>query len=477
MQGKKVVILGAGPAGLSAGWKLSLEGVQVDILEKEAVVGGLSRSTRKDGFIFDLGGHRFITKDELVLAEIEALMGEELLMRSRKSVIRLQGKFFSYPLMIGDVLRKMKPSISLKTGVDLLFTKLGVYSKLPDISFEGWIIKRFGKTLYDLYFAPYSYKLWGIPSSQISSAWGPQRISLLNVTDVLLRALGKKKDEPRTYAGSFLYPKGGIGQIAERMSDQIEKKHGRIHLNSDVKKIIFNGKRIERIIYLQDGKEKDISADFIVSTIPLPEFILSLYPRVDDRYTATASNMAFRSIKFFHLMINREFITHDTWIYVPEEKYIFFRIQNRRNWSPTTVPPGQNALTLEIACNKNDAIWNCPDKEIFERCIKDLEDLKLVTREQVTGYFTETIENAYPVYTIDYAEKINIIYKLLANIESFISIGRQGLYRYNNMDHSIKMGILAAWHILRGYPRKKILEIATEHEIFDWQDFSYCNGA
>jgi protoporphyrinogen oxidase len=163
-------------------------------------------------------------------------------------------------------------------------------------------------------------------------------------------------------------------------------------------------------------------------------------------------------------------------MYIPEEKYIFFRIQNRRNWSSTTVPQGKNALTLEIACNKNDQIWNCSDQEIFQRCIKDLEDLKLIKRDQVAGYFIESTEHAYPIYTIDYAEKIKILYKFIANIENFISIGRQGLYRYNNMDHSIKMGILTAGHILHGYSKEKVLETATENEIFDWQDPGYHGG-
>lgn len=148
----------------------------------------------------------------------------------------------------------------------------------------------------------------GYSPSQISSAWGAQRISLLNITDVLLRALGKKKDAPRTYASNFLYPKGGIGQISERMSKEVERKHGRVHLNSEVKRIILNGNGIENIIYTQNGKEKNVSADFIISTIPLPEFILNIHPKINDIYISTAETMAFRSIKFLHLMLNRSLL-------------------------------------------------------------------------------------------------------------------------------------------------------------------------
>ena len=473
---KHIIILGAGPAGLSAARELAREGVQVDVLEMESQVGGLCRSTKKDGFIFDLGGHRFITKDNLVLTEVEELMGDELMTRPRKSVIRLQGKFFAYPLEFGDILKKMHPWISFKSGIDFILTRIGAYSRMMDNSFENWIIKRFGRTMYDIYFGPYSHKLWGILPSRISADWAAQRISLINITDVLLRALGKKQNMPKTYADNFLYPKDGIGQISEFMAEEIKKKQGKIHLNAKVEKIIINNNRIEKIIYMQDDERKAISGDYIVSTIPLPELILSIEPKIDDRYLSVAKTMRFRSIRFLHLMLDREQINDNTWIYVPEKKYLFFRIQNRRNWSPTAVPEGKNALTLEIACDKNDAIWNADEKEIVKRCIADLEELGLITADMVSSYFTERIEHAYPIYSIDYQEKIKTIYDFLSRIKDFMPIGRQGLYRYNNMDHSIKMGILAAKHILHTYPRQKIFEIATENIIFDWQDPGYHDG-
>lgn len=473
---KHVVILGGGPAGLSVGWKLSKEGIKVDILEMNPQAGGLCQSTRKGDFIFDLGGHRFITKDEFLFAQIQELMGQELLLRPRKSVIRLQNKFFAYPLEIKDVLIKMNPWISFKSGVDFFLTRLGRYSEMPDDSFQNWVIKRFGRTMYDIYFGPYSQKFWGVPPNEISSSWAAQRISLLNITDVFLRALGKKKDMPKTYAHSFLYPKKGIGQISERMAEEIEKNNGVIHFNARATKVILKNNHIEKIIYIQDKEEKEISGDFVISTIPLPEFILSIEPKVEDRYANIAQRMKFRGIKFLHLILNIEYVTDNTWIYVPEERYSFFRIQDRRNWSPTTVPEGKNALTLEIACNKGDSVWNASDDEIFQRCVKDLRNMGLIERNAIIDYFTEKTAYAYPVYSLDYNEKIEPIYEFLSTIEDFIPIGRQGLFRYNNMDHSFKMGLLTAQHILYGYPRQNILEIATEGIIFDWHDPGYHDG-
>jgi len=458
---KHVVILGAGLAGLSAGWQFAREGIQVDILEMDPCVGGLCRSTSRDNFIFDLGGHRFITKNNLLLTELKKLMGGELMVRSRKSAIRLQGKFFSYPLELIDVLTKLNPWISFKSGLDLLLTKLRTYSKMPDVSFENWIIKRFGRMMYDIYFRPYSHKLWGIPPMQISSLWAAQRISLINITDVFLRALGKKKNIPKTYTHNFFYPKKGIGQISERMAEEI-KKIGEVHLNAKIKKIILKNSQIEKVIYIQDNKEKEISGDFVVSTIPLPEFILSIEPKVEDRYLSIAKAMKYRSIKFLHLMLNIEQVTNNTWIYVPEEKYCFFRIQDRRNWSPTVVPDGKNALTLEIACNKNEPIWNACDEEIFEQCIKGLEELELITRSAVTDYFTEKKEHAYPIYSLDYQEKIRITYEFLSGIKDFVSIGRQGLFQYNNMDHSMGMGLRTVDYLLSRCSKEEIFQIGYD---------------
>lgn len=467
----RVVVMGAGPAGLAAAWKLAEANCQVEVVEKEDVPGGLCRSLKRKGYIFDLGGHRFITKDEDINREVEDLMGDSLLLRPRQSVVRLYGKFYKYPLDAKDLAFNMNPLTSIRCFLGYLRAAVKKRSQTgPDLSFEDWVVNRFGKPLYEIYFKPYSEKLWGIPPSQVSSDWAAQRISLVNLWDVFLRLLGKKKDEPKTYATSFYYPKEGIGQISEEMARRIGEKGGRIHFRHRVKAVRMREGKIKTVVCEGEKGEREFAADVFVSTIPLPEFALSLTPPVGSEYREVAAKMRFRSLRFLHLFVDAEQVTPNTWIYIPEGKYPFFRVQEMRNWSPTTVPAGKTSLTLELACDEGDEIWQAKDEEIYRLCMSGFRELGLVSEEKVTGYFTSRASHAYPIYTLDYRGQVRKMYKLILGIENLVAIGRQGLYRYNNMDHSIKMGFLASEVITKDLAREKILAVASESRVFDWQD-------
>jgi len=466
---KKIVILGAGPAGLSAAWKLSLANVDVEIIEAESQVGGQCRTIRYKEYHFDLGGHRFITQNTELAKEIYNLMSDEFIDRPRKSSIRLKGKYFNYPLDGKDLLKNLNITLSIKCFGNYLFTALkNKFFPKPDNSFEDWVVNRFGRSLYNLYFGPYSAKLWGIEPTKISADWAAQRISLLNLWDVFLRLLGKKKNMPKTYATKFYYPEKGIGRIPERMAEVIEEKGGKIHLNSKVKTIITNGNKIDSIVYENDGKDKKISGDYIVSTIPLPDLVKIISPEIGTAYREAASFLTFRALKFLNITLNKNSFSDNTWIYIPEEQYIFMRIQEPKNWSQDSAPEGKTSIILEIACNVGDNIWNAPDKEIYERCIEDLKKLGFADiKEKTIDYFTTLIEHAYPIYTLNYKKLLRKVFAIVNPFENLICCGRQGLFRYNNMDHSIEMGLLTAEHILFGLPREEIYKIADEDEIFE----------
>jgi protoporphyrinogen oxidase len=465
---KKVVVLGGGPAGLSAAWKLARGGFDLELIELESQVGGLCRTIKHGDFYFDLGGHRFLTQDKTVFDEIKGLMKDDIVVRPRKSVIRLKGKFFDYPLGAKDLLKKMNPLITAKCFIDYLITMvINKINPKQDLSLQDWITHRFGKSLYDIYFGPYSEKLWGMSPTQISADWAAQRISLLNLWDVFLRLLGKKVDAPKTYAEEYLYPKQGIGMISDRQADEIRKFKGKIHLKSRVSKIAIKDNQIQSVHFETNGSKHKIDPDYVINTIPLPDFVRMIDPLPENNIIETSKKMKFRGLRFLNIKLNREQVSDNNWIYIPERQYLFFRIQEPKNWSPYNVPAGKTSLILEIASDKGDDIWDKPDEEILKRCVKDLKALGLDIEKDIIECFSTRAPYSYPIYDLDYKEKIKVIVDYLDKYENLISCGRQGLYRYNNMDHSIKMGFLAADHLLSDIPKSKVYGIASEQEGFE----------
>lgn len=464
-----IAVLGGGPAGLSAAWKLGEAGKKVIVVEKYSIPGGLCRTIQHGDFIFDLGGHRFLTQDQTLLEEIVNLMGDDLLGRPRTSVILLRNKYFKYPLDSKDLIFKMNPFISLKCFLDYLFTR--IKCKLipqPDNSFEDWVVNRFGRSLYNIYFGPYSKKLWGISPTKIAADWSAQRISLLNLWDVFLRLFLKKKDTPKTYATEFLYPKKGIGQIADKMVDRITANGGEILYDLCAKEIHLENNSIKEIIATdKEGKERIITADYYISSVPIDAFILGTSPAPDKKYVDAASKMTYRGVLLLFITIDLPKITDNTWMYIPEDKYFFFRIQEPKNWSPTLVPEGKTSLILEVACSKGDDVWNMKDADIFEQCVLSLKKLNLFNTDKIMDYFTLRIGHAYPIYDLDYKGYVQAALEFVYNLDNAICIGREGLYRYNNMDHSIKMGFMSADYIQGKISYEDILTIASENEVFE----------
>ncbi len=468
----KVLIVGAGPAGLTLGLRLSEAGVPVEIIEADDRVGGLCKTIHFKGCYFDLGGHRFITKDKNIQSFLEKLMGDDLLVRPRKSIICLKDKKIAYPVNAKDIVSKLGLKFSTQAFLDYFLTSTlqRFYPRL-DSSFEQWVINRYGVTLYNFYFGPYSKKLWGIKPCQISHRWAEQRILLLNLGDVIAKMLWKKGNSPPTYAHQFCYPKNGIGQIFEKIAEKITVLGGAIRVSSGLSKVKVSGDKIISISYRTSGGAiKETSGDYIINTAPLPSFINMLSCNDNGNNEEITENSHYRSIRFMNVCLDLPSITDNTWIYVPESEIVFFRIQELRNWSPTVVPEGKTALTLEIACDYNDKIWKMPEDELWQLCYRGLVRLGLLKSNNVLWYFSSYARHAYPIYYLDYEKNVNKMYFYISKIKNLRCIGRQGLFRYNNMDHSIKMGLLTAEHILNGYPFSEVMKIATEHAIFDWQD-------
>ena len=438
----EIVILGAGLAGLACGIKFAEKNIPALIIEKEDSVGGLSRSIRRDGFIFDLGGHRFLPKDKEIEIFSKSLFNNEALgVIDRKSQILMSNKFLMYPPEIKDILRKLGPLTCAECVLGGLYRRAR-HNILKDAekSLRDWLLNRFGKKLYEIYFGPYSSKLWGKDASEISADWAAQRISVSSISVAMRHLLSKRHTQ--TYARNFLYPKGGIGQIAEQMAARVSVK-GKIHTGHTIKKVTRcpGGFRVES----QNKKGRQVFfARKLVCTIPLPDFVLMFEEDISNSVKEAAKNLSFRSIRFLNIMIDAPQITDNTWIYIPESKYIFFRIQELINWHPENCAADKTSLTLEIACEKNDKRWQMDDKELLRLCLEDLKKMGFDLRNKVIGYFSSFAEHAYPVYTMDYAEHLNKIYEYFKGQDDIILCGRQGLFRYINMDDCMKTGFLAA---------------------------------
>ncbi len=446
---KKILVLGGGPCGLSAAWELSKYGYDVTVIEKEAKVGGLCITNEYKGYRFDLGGHRFISKNKELVENVCRIMGDELLTSNRKSVILLKGKTFDYPLSARDIFLKMDLWTNVKAFTSYLiavFTKI-VFRK-KDISFEDWIVNRFGRTLYNLFFGPYTGKLWGISPKFISSDWASQRISLLNLKDVLFRLLKLKKGTPRTYAKGYFYPKKGIGQMFDIMSEEISKMGGKIVLNATVSGIKVNNNAIESICYVQRGVTRTIDCDAIISTIPLPDLIKAFPGYLTKDIMRNASALKFRSVRFLNILVDQPDISDNTWMYVSEGKYIMTRIQEPKRRSPFSAPEGKTSVMLEIPCNENDETWNCPEETLLKRCLADLKELGIDIHDKVTGYFTTSVIHGYPVYSLDYSMHRQKLFDFLDCYENLITCGRQGTFRYIFMDTAMEMGIAAAQNLM-----------------------------
>lgn len=463
-----VAILGAGAAGLSAAWLLAEAGKNVCVVERDRQVGGLSKSVRREGFTFDLGGHRVLTREERVLERLKALLGDELLVRSRKSQIRFRRNYYAYPLSGHDLVLKLPPWTSAHCFAGYVASRLkGLVRSPRDDSLEAWIVNRFGRALYELYFGPYSEKLWGRSPSEISSDWAVQRISLLDLTDVILRLLHLRKGTPKTYAAEFYYPSHGIGTIWEKVADVVTDAGGQVLLNTSATRIETGEAGALAVVAERDGTAMRIEADTLVSTIPLPALVAALDPAQAQPVLDAALGLEFRSVRFLNVMLDLPQVSDNTWIYASDQDTLFFRIQEPRNWSPHNAPEGSTSLILEIACDAGDETWRASDDEILVRCMEDLKRMGFDVADAVLGHFSTRAEHAYPIYDLQYTDKLRTLRPALDAIPDLICCGRQGLFRYNNMDHSMHMGFLAAEVALGRQPREVVWQVGTEGEIFE----------
>jgi protoporphyrinogen oxidase len=444
---KTTLVLGGGPAGLTAGYLLEQAGRDVVVLEAEDQVGGLAKTVEIDGYRFDLGGHRFFTKSIEVETLWHEILGDEFLRRPRMSRIYWNNRYLDYPLRGADVIRKLGPIELARCLASYL--RAAVRRNKVDDSLEDWVSNRFGRRLFELFFKSYTEKVWGVPTSEIRAEWAAQRIKGLSFFSAARAAfLGNKGDKVKSLISEFNYPRFGPGQMWDAMTVAIENEGGEVRLEAPVTRIELAG---GRVVEIEAGGDSYALPDTVISSLPLRAVVEMASPAPPQDVLDAARGLRYRDFLSVALVVDGEDLFPDNWIYIHEPRVRVGRIQNFRSWSPWMVPdPDKACVGLEYFCFEGDDLWMMDDAALVELATRELEQLNLAPRSNVDRGFAIRVPKAYPIYDADYAERVATIRTWLDGIENLQQVGRNGLHRYNNSDHSMLTAMRAVDNLLAG---------------------------
>jgi protoporphyrinogen oxidase len=451
LSGRKVVIVGAGPAGLTAAYELSKWNVPAVVLEADNTVGGLSRTVNYKDYLFDIGGHRFFTKWEEVNRIWNEILPDRFLERPRLSRILYRKRFFYYPLRPKDVLFGLGVVESVRVIFSYLKSRLFYYHNEQNL--EQWVSNRFGKRLYEIFFKTYTEKVWGVPCSQIGAEWAAQRIRGLSLNTVVRNALFRQKQSKvKTLLRSFHYPEHGPGEMWETMAEVLGKKQYPVLLERRVVRILHDHTGVTAFETAgPHGYERFVGTDFI-SSMPIRELIQALNPPAPEKVQMAARRLRYRDFLIVSLIIRRKDVMPDNWIYIHDPGIHVGRIQNFKNWSPAMVPdPNKTCLGMEYFVFENDSLWSRPDHELVELAKSEIALLGLAREEEIDDGVVVRMPKAYPMYGDGWLKHVATIRQYLENaLPNLQLVGRNGMHKYNNQDHSMMTAQCAARNIVGG---------------------------
>ena len=458
-----VVILGAGPAGLSTAYELKKQGVQPIVLEKSDKVGGIARTETYKNYYFDIGGHRFFSKIDQVNTLWHKMLGNDFQKVRRMSRIYYEGRLFNYPLSISNALLNLGVLESVLVMLSYFNAQFRPYSR--EETFEQWVSNRFGRRLYKTFFKTYTEKVWGMPCNKIQADWAAQRIKGLSLIAAVSNALLGVKTA-KSLIDEFYYPKRGPGMMWQRFKESIEDEGGIVRLNAEVIGVKHNNGRIVGVTFLDGDKSTEIPVEHLISSIPVTKLVAFLDPMAPGEVLSAAQRLSYRAFIIVVLIIDKSDLFPDQWIYIHDSAVKVGRIQNFKNWSAAMVPdPKKTSIGMEYFCTEGDAVWTMPDEELIDLASRELFELGLSETDKIIDSFIVRQPSAYPVYSSDYRNHIDVIKNYLKRIENLQTIGRNGMHRYNNMDQSMHVGMMAAQNCLGA--NHDLWEINEEREYLE----------
>lgn len=460
------VVVGAGPAGLTAAYQLSKADMPVVVYEASDAAGGISQTVQRDGWRFDIGGHRFFTK----VPQVEALWHEildddEFLLRPRMSRILYEGKFFDYPLRAWGALK----TLGLLEAMRCVGSYLWVRVRPPkdQSAFEGWVAARFGWRLYRMFFKTYSEKVWGVPATEIQADWAAQRIKNLSLAGAVANALLPKRNQKKitTLIEEFQYPKYGPGMMWERATELVGKNGGEVVFNAPVETIHRDGRRAVGVTAGHDGTRARRDCDHVISSMPLSELVACMDPPAPEQVREAAAGLGYREHLTVALVLPGEDGFPDNWIYVHTRGVQVGRVQNFGSWSPYMVKEGLTCLGLEYFVNEGDELWSTADDELVALAKRELEATGLAKAHRVKAGYVARMPKAYPIYDEHYRRNVDVIREwLAAEATNVYPVGRNGMHKYNNQDHSMFTAMLTAENIITGIDTHDVWSVNVEQE-------------
>ncbi len=446
--GDRVLIVGGGPAGLTAAYLLVQAGARVSVLESSDMLGGLSQTARYKGYRFDIGGHRFFTKVAPVERLWHEILGPEFIQVPRLSRIHYGGKYFDYPLRAWNALSGLGPIEAVRILSSYLRSKLR--PSPVEENFEQWVSNRFGRRLYEIFFKTYTEKVWGIPCTEIRAEWAAQRIQNLSLSKAILNAasIQRRSKDVKSLINEFQYPRLGPGQMWETCAERVRALGGEVLMNHRARAIELSGGRVVAVSAETPEGPRRFEAEHAITTMPVRSLVRSLSPAPPAEVRAAAEGLRYRDFLVVALILEKEQLFPDNWIYIHTPGVKVGRIQNFNNWSKAMVPePGRTCLGMEYFCFEGDGLWTARDEDLVALATRELSELGLADARLVVDGCVVRMPKAYPIYDAAYRGHLERVRTFIDAVPNLHPVGRNGMHKYNNQDHSMLTAMMVVWNM------------------------------